>query len=180
VAWSGYIPTEPSGARSGSTATEPRGKVAARAAKLIVIWTMLAIYVRREPVARIAPRRGGSNAGPGQEFKGTPSRLGGPPGYCGSKSHASPPIGDEGLFQAASSDIGIVYPTSAQNYWQPLETNREFGSYERRASRFHGSVVKPPRLPLAPPQGMGWERAARTLRNSHAISRRRVIGYALD
>jgi hypothetical protein len=33
VAWSSHIPTPPSGARSGSTATEPKGNVAARAAK---------------------------------------------------------------------------------------------------------------------------------------------------
>jgi hypothetical protein len=49
AAWSSHIPTEPSVARSYSTATEPRGKVATMAEKAaceIVILTMPAIWER--------------------------------------------------------------------------------------------------------------------------------------
>ena len=72
------------------------------------------------------------------------------------------------------------------------ETKREFESHERQPQGFMGasSSVRVCRSP-----GTGCERAARTrgwlaaaqsprpassLRNSHAISRRRAIGYALD
>ena len=83
-----------------------------------------------------SPRAGEvQTRGPGQEFKGTPSRLGGPPGCSVASPMPSPPIGDEGLFQAASSDIG----------------GDEAGVRVPRtpASRFHGGVVKRPRLPLS-------------------------------
>ena len=87
-----------------------------------------------------SPRAGEvQTRGPGQEFKGTPSRLGGPPGCSVASPMPSPPIGDEGLFQAASSDIG----------------GDEAGVRVLRtpASRFHGGVVKRPRLPPAPLRG---------------------------